>query len=163
MGTNARIDLIGLFQGEKLFVVLIRMSWKEDQFRFQKFGIVLRGSQLFKQIQESCLQCQHRMMRPIPVHMGLANRCMFQDIRIFKFISVDLKGPFVISTGKSIYALVMICLQTKISEIVLLDSRTSTAILEGFNVVFSFYSTPIRITADKESGGDGVSKLESET
>merc|ERR1711888_2690 len=130
----------------------VHVGWKEDQFRFQKFGIVLRGSQLFKQIQESCLQCQHRKMRPIPVHMGLANRCMFQDIRIFKFLSVDLKGPFIISTGKSLYALVMICLQTKITEIVLLDSRNSTAILEGFNVVFSFYSTPVRITTDKESG-----------
>ena len=92
------------------------------------------------------------MMRPIPVHMGMANRCTFSDIRIFKFISVDLKGLFSMSTGRSLYALVIVCLQTKISEIILLDSRTATAILEAFNVAFSLYSTPTRITADKESG-----------
>ena len=46
----------------------------------------------------------------------------------------------------------MVCIQTKVTEIILLDSRTATAILEAFNVAFSLYSTPYKITADKESG-----------
>ena len=71
---------------------------------------------------------------------------------MFKFIAVDLKGPFTISPDRSLYSLVMVCIQTKVTEIILLDSRTATAILEAFNVAFSLYSTPYKITADKESG-----------
>ena len=130
----------------------VHVGWKEDAFRFQKFGIILKGTQLFKQIQNSCLQCQRRTMKPIPVHMGLANKCIFSEFRVFRYIAVDLKGPFTMSTGRSLYSLVMVCIQTKITEIILLDSRTSTAILEAFNVAFSLYSTPSKITADKESG-----------
>ena len=73
-------------------------------------------------------------MKPFPVHMGLANRCTFSEIRVFKYIAVDLKGPFTISPDRSLYSLVMVCIQTKVTEIILLDSRTATAILEAFNV-----------------------------
>ena len=84
--------------------------------------------------------------------MGLANECMFAEIRIFKFISIDLKGPYVLPPNKTFHVLVLVCLQTKYTETVLLESRTAETILEAFNVVFTQYAPPVRITADQESG-----------
>ena len=128
------------------------VGWKENQFRFQRFGIILRGAQLFKQVENSCIQCEQRKQKKFNIHMGLANDCIFSQITLFKYISVDLKGPFLLPSNKTIHILVLICLQTKFCETVILEDRSASTILEAFNVAFTLLNTPTRITADKEGG-----------
>ena len=128
------------------------IGWKENEFRFQKFGIIYRGSQIFKQIEQACLQCEQRKQARFSVHMGMASPCIFTQIRIFKYISVDLKGPYLLPTGKSVHILVFICIQTKFCETVIIENRSASTILEAFNVIFSMFSSPHKIIADKEGG-----------
>ena len=128
------------------------IGWKENEFRFQKYGIIYRGSQIFKQIDQSCLQCEQRRQLKFSVHMGLAHPCIFTQIRIFRYIAADLKGPYVLPSGKSTYILVLICIQTKYCEAIVINNRSAATILEAFNVVFSLFSSPHRIVTDKEGG-----------
>ena len=90
--------------------------------------------------------------------MGMADPCIFTQIRIFRYIAADLKGPFALHSGKSAYILVLICIQTKYCESIIIDDRSATTILEAFNVVFSLFSSPHRIVADKEGGIVKISK-----
>ena len=134
------------------------IGWKENEFRFQKYGIIYRGSQIFKQIEQACLQCEQRRQIKFSVHMGMADPCIFTQIRIFRYIAVDLKGPFILPSEKSVYILVLICIQTKYCESIIIDNRSANTILEAFNVVFSLFSSPHRIVADKEGGIVKISK-----
>ena len=134
-------------------------GWKENQFKFHRFGIIYQGAQLFKQVEQNCIKCEQRKQRKFHVHMGLANDCIFSNIRLFKYIAVDLKGPFLLPSNKSVHILVLICLQTKFCETVLLENRSASTILEAFNVAFTLLSIPTRITADREGGFVKISNV----
>ena len=123
---------------------------RQNQLKFQKFGVIHKGFPLFKQIQDSCLQCEMRMNRPFQIPMGQAANCIFKTFSLFSFVGIDIKGPMVMEDGKLIYVLVMVCLQTKFVELILLDSRLTESFLAAANVVFSLYGTPTMIVADQE-------------
>ena len=46
---------------------------KQNQMKFQRFGIIYNGFPLFQQVQNSCLQCEIRMNTPFRVPMGPAS------------------------------------------------------------------------------------------
>ena len=75
---------------------------------------------------------------------------MFKKFTLMNFIGIDIKGPMTMEGGKLVYVLVMICLQTKYVELILLDSRLTASFLSAANVVFSLYGTPTLIVADRE-------------
>ena len=112
---------------------------KQNQLKFQRFGIIYKGFPLFQQVQSACLQCEIRMNKPFKIPMGPAADCMFKTFRLFNFVGIDIKGPMTMDNGKLVYVLVMICLQTKYVELILLDSRLTSSFLSAANVVFSLY------------------------
>ena len=55
--------------------------------------------------------------------MGLAEQCIFKQIRLFSVTQLDLMGPYLLQSGEQIYALVALCLQSKYVERLLLENR----------------------------------------
>ena len=114
------------------------------------------GAPLFQAVQNSCVQCEIRRKRPFRVKMGPSLNCVFDQIRLFSFMSLDLKGPITLKE-QQVYVLVAVCLQTKFCEFISLDNRSTQTIISALNVVFSLYGSPSLILSDKEGG---MSKLQ---
>ena len=51
---------------------------------------------------------------------------------------------------KMVYILVMVCLHTKFTELILIDSRNTSSLLSAMNIVFSLYGVPSLIILDRE-------------
>ena len=71
---------------------------------------------------------------------------------LFNFTSIDIKGPMTMDNGKLVYILVVICLQTKYVELILLDSRLTSSFLSAANVIFSIYGAMLGTLSLKGTG-----------
>ena len=58
----------------------------------------------------------------------------------------------VLQGQKQIYVLVAVCLQTKYTEFIPIDSRNTTSITSALNIIFSLHGAPSLILSDKEGG-----------
>ena len=123
---------------------------KQNQTKLLRYGVIYNGGPLFSEIQKSCIQCERRINRPFKVRMGPALNCMFEKIQLFNFISLDVKGPMKMNNGNTVYILVILCLQTKYTELLLIDSRMTSSFLSAMNIVFTLYGVPSLILSDKE-------------
>ena len=90
--------------------------------------------------------------KPFKVKMGPSMNCMFEQIRLFNFTSLDLKGPMTLQGQKQVYVLVAVCLQTKYAEFIPIDNRSTTSITSALNVIFLLYGAPSLILSDREGG-----------
>ena len=82
--------------------------------------------------------------------MGPMMNCMFDKIQLFNFMSIDVKGPMILKGHKKVHILVAVCLQTKFTELILLDNRSTTSFLSALNIIFSLYGVPSLLLSDKE-------------
>ena len=90
--------------------------------------------------------------KPFKVKMGPSMPCVFDQIKLFNFMSLDLKGPMTIQGPKQSYVLVAVCLQTKYCEFIPIDNRSTESIISALNVIFSLYGPPSLILSDREGG-----------
>ena len=126
-------------------------NWKSDQFLFSKFGIIHQGSLLFKHVQQKCLRCQKNHLKQFQVPQGPMDQSQLEPFRIFSYCAIDCKGPFTLQSREKTYALVAVCLQTRYTEIIPLQSKKAQHFLEGLNVIFTLYGSPQRLICDRDS------------
>ena len=94
--------------------------------------------------------------KPFKVKMFQSwNACLIK-YNFFNFTSVDIKGPLILKGNKAVYILVVVCLQTKYTELILLYSRSTSSFLSAMNIVFLLYGVPSLLLSDKE---DAMMKL----
>ena len=65
-------------------------GYKQFQTKFLQFGVIYHGGPIFKEIQNSCIQCEMTKNKPFKVKMGPFMKCMFDKLQLFNFTSVAL-------------------------------------------------------------------------
>ena len=123
---------------------------KQNQTKILKYGVIYHGVPLFKEVQDSCVECEMKWNKPFKVKMGPMISCMFDKIQLFNFMSIDVKGPMILKGQKQVHILVAVCLQTKYTELIHLDKRSTTSFLSVLNIIFSLYGVPSLLLSDKE-------------
>ena len=127
-------------------------SYKTLMLHSLKYGVILQSQKIFKKLELSCIRCLQRKKIHCLVKTGCLHKSLLStDIVPYKYSQLDLVGPYK-TKGITMYGLVIICIQTKITSIYATDGKASMSFIHPLQAHFTKFGCPFEIVCDFEGG-----------
>ena len=129
------------------------------------FVHILRGLSLFQELSEDCVTCKKLNKRFVEAAMAPIHSSKFTIAPPFWATQCDLWGPITVyvpgrekntrntsSLSSKVYAMVYVCLVTKLTNIQIVESKDVAGLCDGLTRLACEVGAPAKLLIDQESG-----------